>query len=430
VNSRVPDSLNSHTIMTLETAQSMLGFFGFAGLAWCFSEDRRRANVRTVLTGMGLQIALALVLLKVPGSASCFMMLNHAVQALESATQSGTALVFGYLGGGRLPFEVEIPGAEYILAFRGLPLVLVISALSSLLFYWNILPPLVRAFSWVLRRLMGIGGVEGLGTAANVFLGMVESPLVVRPYLPGVSRSELFTIMTAGMATIAGTVMVLYAGILREVLPGVMGHLLTASIISAPAAVTIAKIMVPETGDPSTGTIALPKEASGAMDAVSKGTAAGLGLLINIIAMLVVLVALVHLLNQILGLLPYVGGGPVTFQRLLGYGMAPVTWLMGIPWSEALVGGRLMGTKTVLNEFVAYLDLAALPAGTLSERSRLILTYAMCGFANFGSLGIMIGGMGAMAPERRGEVVELGMKSIVAGTLATCMTGAVMGILY
>jgi CNT family concentrative nucleoside transporter len=259
---------------------------------------------------------------------------------------------------------------------------------------------------------------------------MVESPLLTRPYLPAVSRSELFTIMTAGMATIAGTVMVLYAVILEKAIPGIMGHLLTASLISAPAAVTISKLMVPEAGEPSTGNVKLPVEADSSMDAITRGTVQGIKLLINIIGMLVVLVALVYLVNFILGLLPDLAGKPITFQRLLGFVMAPVTWLMGIPWSEAQATGTLMGTKTVLNEFLAYLDLAKLPEGVLSARSKLIMTYAMCGFANFGSLGIMIGGMGAMVPEKRNEIVGLGMKSIVAGTIATCMTGAVVGLIY
>ncbi len=259
---------------------------------------------------------------------------------------------------------------------------------------------------------------------------MVESPLIVRPYLVSISRSELFTIMTSGMATIAGTVMILYATILGKVIPGIMGHLLTASIISAPAAITVSKLMIPETGERSGDVPEVPKGAESSMDAITRGTFDGIKLLINIIAMLVVLVALVHLLNMVLSFLPDFGGRPITFQRLMGYLMAPVTWLMGIPWSEAGSAGTLMGTKTVLNEFLAYLDLAALQEGILSDRTRLIMTYAMCGFANFGSLGIMIGGMGAMAKERRGEIVGLGIKSIVAGTLATCMTGALEGIVY
>jgi len=308
--------------------------------------------------------------------------------------------------------------------------VLVISALSSLLFYWKILPLVVRASSWALRRVMGIGGVEGLGAAVNIFVGMVESPLLIRPYLAGISRSELFTVMTSGMATIAGTVMVLYAAVLGETIPGIMGHLLTASIISAPAAITVSKLMIPETGEASTDRIELPQEANSSMDAITRGAFEGVKLLINIIAMLVVLVSLVHLLNVILGLLPQLEGKPITFQRITGFIMAPITWLIGVPWSEAHLSGSLMGTKMVLNEFLAYLDLASIPEGALSERTRLIMTYAMCGFANFGSLGIMIGGMGAMAPQRRDEIVGLGMKSIVAGTLATSMTGAVVGIIF
>jgi len=414
----------------LERIHSGIGLIALALIGWLLSEGHKHINVRTVLSGLGLQVGLALLLLKLPGSQLLFIALNQAVRFIEEATRAGTGFVFGYLGGGPLPFAAQRPGADYILAFRGLPLVLVISALSSLLYYWRIIPAVVRFFSWALRSVMRIGGVEGVGTAANVFVGMVEAPVLIRPYLLSVTRSELFTIMTAGMATIAGTVMVLYATILEKAIPGIMGHLLTASIISAPAAITVSKLMVPETALASREGVVLPKEADSALDAVTKGTIAGVNLLIHIVAMLVVLVALVHLVNQLLAMLPNAGGRPVSFQRLLGHLMAPVTWLMGIPWGEAATAGALMGTKTVLNELIAYLDLAGLPSGALSERSRLIVTYAMCGFANFGSLGIMIGGMGAMAPERRGEIVSMGMKSIVSGTIATCMTGAVVGAVY
>ncbi|MDQ1334543.1 MAG: concentrative nucleoside transporter, family [Thermodesulfobacteriota bacterium] len=410
--------------------QSFIGFLALAFLAWLFSENRTKVNLRTLAAGLGLQVVLALILLKFPGSQEVFLWLNKAVGAIESATRAGTGFVFGYLGGAPLPFDEKTPGMSYVFAFRAIPLLLVISALSSLLFYWRIIPWIVNGFSWVLRRVMGIGGVEGLGAAVNVFVGMVESPLIVRPYLQKISRSELFTIMVCGMATIAGTVMVLYASILRDVVPGIMGHLLVASIISAPAAITVAKLMIPETSPLSNEAVALPKEARSSMDAITRGTVAGISLLLNIVAMLIVFVALVHLLNLMLALLPDLLGRAVTFQRLVGYLMAPVVWLIGIPWSEAVTAGSLMGTKTVLNELLAYIDLAALPKGALSERSRLILTYAMCGFANFGSLGIMIGGMGAMAEERRDEIVGLGLRSIVAGTIATCMTGALVGVIY
>jgi CNT family concentrative nucleoside transporter len=276
---------------------------------------------------------------------------------------------------------------------------------------------------------LGLGGAEGLGVSANIFVGMVESPLFIRPYLKEMTRSEIFTLMTSGMATIAGTVMVLYASILNSAIPDIMGHILTASMISVPAAITISKIMIPETGERTTGELTTSEPALSAMDAITKGTIQGVQLLINIIAMLIVLVALVHLLNLMLGTLPDIDGHPVSLQRILGLIMAPVVWLMGIPWKEAPIAGELMGTKTVLNEFIAYLDMSRLPQGALNPKSLIIMTYAMCGFANPGSLGIMIGGMGTMAPEKRDEIVSLGFRSIIAGTLATCMTGAVVGII-
>ncbi|HOP46166.1 MAG TPA: nucleoside transporter C-terminal domain-containing protein [Desulfobacteraceae bacterium] len=410
--------------------QSMLGLCVLVLLAWIISEDRRSVSLKTLLVGVGLQFVFALLLLKIPGSREFFFLLSRVVQALEDATRAGTGFVFGYLGGAPLPFDEKNPGLSYILAFRGLPLVLVVSAISSLLFYWRILPKVVRFFSLIFQRTMGIGGVEGLGTAANIFVGMIESPLFVRPYLAQISRSELFTIMVSGMATIAGTVMALYASILSRLIPDIMGHLLTASIISAPASITIAKLIIPETGEPSSEKMKIPEAGKSSMDAITRGTIEGTKLLINIICMLVVLVGLVYLCNILLGFLPDVSGRPITLQRLLGLIMSPVAWLMGIPWNEAGISGALMGTKTVLNELLAYIDLSRLTDGELCERSRLIMVYAMCGFANFGSLGIMIGGMGGMAPERRDEIVGMGMKSIVAGTIATCMTGAVVGLIY
>lgn len=409
--------------------QGSAGLAVFLFLAWLMGENRRQVSLKLIGVGVSAQLLIALVLLKVPLCRQFFLLLNDGVMALEAAATAGTAFVFGYLGGGQLPFVETYPGAAFILAFRALPLVLVISALSALLFHWRILPLVVRGFSWTLRKTMGLGGAEGLAVSANVFVGMVESPLFVRPYLEKMTRSELFTVMTAGMATIAGTVMVLYASILGGVIADVMGHILTASIISVPAAVTVAKVMIPETDAPTGGELAVERRDAGSMDAVTRGTLLGVELLINIIAMLVVLVALVHLVNSLLGLLPDLNARPVTLQRLLGLAMAPFVWLMGVPWQESAVAGGLMGLKTVINEFLAYLELSRLAPGTLSDRSMLIMTYAMCGFANPGSLGIMIGGLGTMAPGRRSEIVGLGLRSIVAGTLATCMTGAMVGIL-
>jgi CNT family concentrative nucleoside transporter len=407
----------------------MAGLLVFAGIAWCLSENRRRVSLLIPLVGILIQLAVGLILLKLSVFREFFLLLNRIVLSLQAATNQGTSFVFGYLGGGSLPFQESFPGASFILAFRALPLVLLMSALSALLFYWKVLPLVVRAFSWALQKTMRVGGAEGLGVSANIFVGMVESPLFIRPYLKDMTRSEIFTLMTSGMATIAGTVMVLYASILSEKIPDVMGHILTASIISVPAAVTIAKIMVPETAIPTGGQLIAAEPASSSMDAITKGTLQGIELLLNIIAMLVVLVALVYLVNLMFGLLPDIAGAPLTLQRILGFVMAPIVWLMGVPWSEALTAGALMGTKTVLNELLAYIDLSRLSPDALSPRSLLIMTYAMCGFANPGSLGIMIGGLGTMAPGRRSEIVALGLRSIIAGTLATCMTGAVVGII-
>jgi CNT family concentrative nucleoside transporter len=380
------------------------------------------------LTGVIVQLCIAGILLYVPAFKKIFLLLNNVVLALEAATRAGTSFVFGYIGGGTPPFLLQDPGASFILAFQALPLVLVIGALSALLFYWKILPCVVQGFSFILRKTMNIGGALGLGASTTIFLGMVEAPLVIKPYLKNMTRSELFSLMTVGLACIAGTVMVLYATILKNVIPDPLGHILVASFIHVAAAVTIARIMVPETGEETSGSFVPRQAATSSMDAVVKGTMDGLHLLLNIIAMLVVMVALVHLANLLIGLFPGVAGQPLSLQRILGFVMAPVVWLFGIPWSQAQTAGYLMGTKTVLNELLAFLEMAKLPPGALDDRSRLIMAYALSSFANFGSLGIMLGGLGSLVPERREEIVGLGLKALVAGTLATCMTGAVIGI--
>jgi CNT family concentrative nucleoside transporter len=402
-----------------DSIHAVAGIAGLVAAAWGLSEKRRQVPWRAVLIGLGLQLVLAVVFLKIGAVKTAFLRLNDALLVLEQATQAGTSLVFGYLGGGPAPFEVSDAAATFVLAFRALPLVLVISALSALLFHWRILPAIVRALSLLLEKLMRVGGVVGLSSAANIFVGMVEAPLFVRPYLARVSRGELFAIMVCGMASIAGTVLFLYGAILRPTLPDAVAHLLIASILSAPAALVIAFVMVPPQGDATGGRIELRSDASSSMDALTRGTLEGAQLLVNIVAMLVVFVALVALVNLMIA--------PYTLQGILGWALAPLAWLAGIPWSEAPAAGALLGTKTVVNELVAYIDLEK--STEFSERSRLLLTYALCGFANFGSLGIMIGGLGTMCPERRAEVVALGMKSIVAGTLATCLTAATVGLL-
>jgi CNT family concentrative nucleoside transporter len=408
--------------------QALLGLVAFTGTAWLISENRKGVKYTTALTGVLVQLCIAGILLYVPFFKKFFLLLNNVVLALENATKAGTSFVFGYIGGGTPPFLLQDPGANFILAFQALPLVLVIGALSALLFYWKILPYIVKGFSFVLQKTMNIGGALGLGASTTIFLGMVEAPLVIKPYLRTMTRSEIFSLMTVGMACIAGTVMILYATILKGVILDPLGHILIASFIHVASAITIARIMIPETGEETSGSLIPQPTATSSMDAVVKGTMDGLHLLLNIVAMLVVMVALVHLSNLLIGLFPDVAGKPLTLQRMLGFVMAPVVWLFGIPWAEAQTAGYLMGTKTILNELLAFLELAKLPADALDSRSRLIMTYALSSFANFGSLGILIGGLGSLAPERRDEIVGLGMKALVAGTLATCMTGAVIGI--
>jgi concentrative nucleoside transporter, CNT family len=415
----------------MQNLQSALGVFALIVFAWAISEHRRAVSWRRAVIGLAITFLLAVIFLKIPPVRAVFASANDAVEAIAAATRAGTSFVFGYLGGGPLPFELKFPGAEFVLAFNALPIVLIMSVLTTLLFYWGILPPIVRGFSWALTRTMGVGGAVGLSTAANIFVGMVEAPLFIRPYLGLLTRGELFIVMTGGMAGIAGTVLVLYAQFLSPIIPDAAGHFIIASVLGAPAAILFGQIMVPDAHETRTHGASenISPVASSTMEAIVKGTMAGLELLLNIIAMLIVFVALVHLANAILGLLPEVAGAPISLQRILGLVMAPVCWLIGIPWAEAATAGSLMGIKTILNEFVAYLDMAKLPADALSERSRLIMLYAMCGFANFGSLGIMIGGLATMAPERRDDIISLGPKSIVSGTLSTLLLGAVVGVL-
>lgn len=409
--------------------QSVLGLVVFIGIAWMLSDNRKSVRFRWTAAGVILQFIIAALFLNVPLFTGLFLQLNRAVLALDEATRAGTSFVFGYVGGGAAPFAIKDPASSFVFAFQALPLVLVIGALASLLFYWRILPIIVKILSMLLEKTLHIGGALGLGTATTLFLGMVEAPLFIKPYLKEMTRSELFSLMTCGMASIAGTVMILYSTLLKGIIPDPLGHILTASLIHIPAALTIARIMCPETGHQTAGMLAPERSAASSMDAITKGTIDALHLLLNIIAMLLVAIALVHLVNQLLGLLPQIGERTVTLQMLLGLVMAPVVWLFGIPWAEAHTAGALMGTKTILNELLAFIDLAQLPSEALSLRSRLIMTYALCSFANFGSLGIIIGGLGSMVPERRTEIVAMGMRAIVAGTLATCMTGAVVSFL-
>ena len=414
--------------------QPILGITALVAVAWAISENRRGFPWRTAVAALIVQFAVALILIKLPGSQIVFRWIGNGVDALLRSTEAGTSLVFGYLGGAPLPFEESFPGAAFVFAFRVLPMVVFVSALSAVLYHYRVLPWVVRGFAWALVKTLNISGAVSFSTAANVFIGMVEAPLLVRPYLERMSRSDLFVVMTAGMATIAGTVFALYSAMLGDIIPDPAGHLLTASIISAPAAIAIALIMIPrpsgQDDDEIERNVELGRIYENGIDAITRGAVDGLRLFAYIIGMVIVLVALVELLNIILTLAPAVQGEPLTLQRLMGWTLAPVAWLLGVPWAESVAAGQLLGTKVALNELIAYIQMSELPPGTLSERSSLIMAYSICGFANFGSIGIMVGGIGAIVPSRRLEIAQLGMKSILAGSMATCMTGAIAGILH
>lgn len=417
----MPDQLIYHL-------QSLAGLSVILAAAWAFSENRRAFPYRTVVSGLALQFALALLLLKVPAARAALLSLNVIVNALTAATRTGTSFVFGYVGGGAPPFAITSAKGLTNFAFQILPLVIVISALAALLWHWRILPLVVNAFAWILRKVMGVGGAIGLGSAATIFLGMIEAPLLIRPYLTQLSRSELFMLFSVGLATVAGTVFVLYATILEPVVPGALGHILVASFISLPGALMIGRIMIPGTAE--TEAHAVPSlNYRSSMDAIARGTEDGLKLWLGIVAMLLVIVALVALVDIMLAPVPPIGGAPLSIERIFGWIFAPLVWLYGIPWQEAATAGSLMGQKTVLNEFVAYLKLAALPAGALDPRARLIMVYAMCGFANFGSVGIMIAGVSSLVPERRDEIVPLAMRALLSGTMASGLTGCIIGLL-
>ena len=411
--------------------QGVLGIFVFLGIAWLFSESRSRVKKRDIVLGLALQIGLAIIITQFPLIRNAFESLSKGVEVLKHSTQVGTQFVFGYLGGGAVPFAVlpDSGAGTFIFALQALPTIMVVSALSMLLFHWGVLPAVVRVFSKALQRTLRIGGALGVVAASKVFLGNLEAPLLVRPYLKNFSRCELFTVMTCGMATTAASVMALYTSILEGTISNPIAHILTASIISIPAAITLSQILIPHEGEMTSGSLVAPYRFSNWMDAVTRGTSDGLTIFLHVMAMLIVVLALVSLLNALLAILPNFGGEAITMQRILGYVMAPVTWLMGIPWAEAPTAGKLLGTKTVLNEVVAFLELSKIPRTELSAHSALIMTYALCGFANFSAIGIIIGGIGSMVPERRDEIVALGIKSVFAGTLATCMSGTIIGIL-
>ena len=409
--------------------QSALGIVVIIAIAWALSEDRKAFNWRMVAGTLLLQAAIALLLLKAPIARDLLLALNGVVTAISTATTAGTSFVFGYMGGGAAPFAVTDPGNMINLAFSILPLIIVIGALSAMLWYWRISPLLVKAMAAGLKKALGLGGVVGLSSASMVFLGNIEGQLMIRPYLARLTRTELFILMTVGLSVIAGTVFVLYATILANVLPGALGHLLVASFMSLPAGILMARLMVPGPAETDLN----EKEASvhyrSTMDAMAKGTEDGLRLYLQIIAMLVVTTSLVALANIVLAQLPGVMGAPLTLERMLGWLFAPLVWLMGVPADQMVTAGGLLGVKVILNELIAYLRMAALPAGTLDPRSSMIMVYALCGFANFASVGFLIAGMSALIPDRRDEIVGLALKALVAGVLASSLSAAMIGLL-
>ncbi|MCH2190718.1 MAG: nucleoside:proton symporter [Gammaproteobacteria bacterium] len=409
--------------------QSALGLIVFPIIALAFASGPKCLNFKLLVSAIGLQFVLAFLFLKVSIFQDIFSALNSAVLALQAATNAGTSFVFGFIGGGEAPFEITKPENSFVLAFQAFPLVIVIGALTALLSYWRVLPFLIEGLSKLFANTLKIGGAVALSGAANIFIGMVEAPLFIRNSIKRLSHSELFMVMTLGMSTVAGTVLVLYSTFLNTVIDNAIGHILAASIMSVPAAVLISLTMIPQNSAPTLSEAEVAFDFSGSMDAITQGAVSAMQMMLGILALIVTFIALVTLTNSILGLLPDMLGAPITLERTLGWIMAPICWLMGIPWSEATSAGSLMGVKTIFNELLAFIQQSQLPEDTLSSRSDLILSYALCGFANFGSLGILIGGLSAMAPDRRAEISKLGLKSIVSGTLATCMTASVIGVL-
>ena len=411
--------------------RGLLGIAVLTALAWALSENRRRVQGRVVAWGLGLQFLFAWLLVKVPACQQALAQLNRVVRTIERASHEGGAFVFGYLTGGPSPFQTVdgAAAAPQLFFFGPLVMLIVVGALSAVLFHFGILQKVVAAFAHLLRRTMGLGGAEGVVVAANVFLGQSDAPLLIKPYVGQLGRAGLMCTMTAGMTTISGSLMIVYASILEPVLPGIiLGHLVVASIISAPAAVMVARLMVPaEPGEVDHETPKLAADTHGVVDALLVGANDGAKVMVNVAVMLVAIIAVVSLVNKALGLIPL--AAPLSLERMLGWIMAPAMWLVGVPWSEARAAGELMALKTVFNEFVAYLALARQAPEALSFHSRLIAIYSLCGFANFSSIGILAGTLAALCPEHKKTVAGLGLKALVAGTLGTLLTGAVIGIL-
>ena len=412
--------------------QIIVGFIGLVCIAIPFAQNRSSINYRYIFVAIIFQIILAFALLKIPFIVQTFAYLSDGVTALQSATQEGAQFVFGYLSNtSSSPFESSGAGNSMIFAFQILPLIIVISSLSALLWFWNILPLIIRAISKVFEKLFNIGGPIGLAATANIIMGQVEAPLLVRPYLSKMSEKELLILMTAGMSTVSGSIMIALVSMLQPQFPDInlIQHLVSASILSIPAAIMYANIMIPSAEVTNFDGGSVPKVYDSSMDAITRGTRDGLDICLNVGAILIAFIALVSLLNSILGIAGgWIGISDLSLQLILGYMFFPIVWLMGVPLSETLASAELLGLKTALNEFVAYGALANVEPGVLSERSKLITLYGLCGFANFSSVGILVSGISAMAPERKNDLIKVSLKALIGATLASCMTGLVIGI--
>jgi len=407
--------------------QIFIGFIGLVALAIPFSDNFKTINYRYVLYGILAQIILAVILLKLPFVVSFFEILGNGVVILQQATQEGANFVFGYP-----PTDSSTPYRSLLetFAFGVLPYIIVMACISAILWYWGVLPFIVNLISRACQKLFNIGGPVGLGAAANIFVGQVEAPLLIRPYVSKLSNKELLILMTAGMATVAGSVMVALIAILESsfINQNLIQHFITASVLSVPAAIMYANIMIPSNTITDFDENKVPKVYNSTMDAVTRGSSDGASIAFSVGTILIAVIALVFIANSILGFVSSQFGFDLSIEIILGYLFAPIAWLMGIPWDEAIIAGELLGIKTTLNEFVAYPGLAALDNGELSERSKLITFYSLCGFANLSSVGILISGITAMAPERKDDLIKVSLKALVGATLASCMTGLIVGI--
>lgn len=428
--------------------RSLLGLLGLTALAWGLSADRGRVDWRIVLWGLGLQILFAALILRTPLGDGIFYAMNGVFVALLGFTLDGARFIFGNLvldnvpvGTGTvgqgdfsaIPGQVANTGAFF--AFNVLPTIIFFSSLMTVLYYLGIMQVVVRAFAWVMQRTMKTSGAETMSAAGNIFVGMTEAPLLVKPFIERMTMSELMAVMTGGFATVAGGVLAAYVLMLVAFFPDVAGHLMAASVMSAPAALVVAKLMLPEAEDPETSgavEIRVEKADANVIDAAARGASEGLSLALNVGAMLLAFVALIAMCNGILGWIgAMVGWDGVSLEGILGWLLAPLAWLMGVPWVDAPEVGALMGVKTVLNEFVAYLQLAGSLQGgtTLEPRSVVIVTYALSGFANFASIAVQLGGIGGIAPSRRQDLSRLGLRAMVGGSIAAFMTACVAGLL-